>query len=343
MIYFFRHIKANINNLFKKDKMIYKNEYISNGNYHLNNKQFNNCDTNKIDTQIIDTKINNINFSDNIKSTIENSSYLSDKNKLTIDNFSTLNNSETTGFNTVFKCNVDMLSDNNVLVHTFLNKMRESNSSPRMLGRIYDYLYDATNIQGPIEFIINDLKWKGGVISEVFLSSIPFLIPDINASGMILSESILTYQNIMDTHFDLLDAWIRDRITDCTSISECTPERWTKKFLGKLHNIENNLENFHQIIISDRSIVMKELIDRGIIKGQYGNSDIIKPILQEIGTKSGARYFPSHFNLDPDSYFNIPKNSIFSSGNHPPNVVSSPLNSPTSDSFVLPRSNSDSL
>jgi hypothetical protein len=328
MSYFFKYIKTNLVSVLKKNKGIYKKEYHLNTD--LNKEQFS-----KEDINIIDTNTNIIDVADNNKLMIDNPNSLMNNNKLlNIENISTSSINDNPEINTIFKCNINIIGNDNILINAFLEKMKELNGGPRIIGRIYNYLYDPTNIQGTIEYIMSDIKWKGGVISEVFLSSIPILITELNSSSTIICESLLSYQSIMDSHFDLLDAWIKDRIMDC-NVSEFTPMRWTTKYQVKLGIIKEALKNYHQIIISDKNIVIKELINRDILKIQYVNTDTIKPILEEIGHKSNIKYFPSHFNFDPTSYFDIPKYSIYSSTNEPPILgFNTPPESPTSGTFI---------
>jgi len=152
MSYFFKYIKTNLVSVLKKNKGVYKKEYHL--NTELNKEQFS-----KEDINILDTNPNIIDVVDNNKLMIDKTNSLINNNKLlSMENTSTSSVNDIPEINTIFKRNIDIIGNDNILINAFLEKMKELNGGPRIIGRIYNYLYDPTNIQGTLEYIMNDIK-----------------------------------------------------------------------------------------------------------------------------------------------------------------------------------------
>lgn len=199
--------------------------------------------------------------------------------------------------------NLQKLADDNFLVNEFLEKMYNSRGMARGIGKIFSFITDPVLTNSTVESAMSCLSFRGGLISEVFLSSAFIMMFDnIIIPSTMIFESLFTYNYVLNSYFDLMDAWLADRLKDC-AVSTQFPDAYSKANLNFMNKLKNSMCAYGDSLLCDRYSVLSELEDRGLLNKTYLNTDKIKSILDERTRISNIRYFPTEFYRDPYSYF----------------------------------------
>lgn len=218
--------------------------------------------------------------------------------------------------------NLQKLADDNYLVNEFIEKMYNNRGMARGIGKIFSFLTDPVLMNSTVDSAMSSLSFRGGLISEVFLSSaIIMMFNDFTIPTGVVFESLFTYNYVITAHFDLMNAWLADRLNDCT-VSTQFPDAYNKSNLNFMNKLKNSMSAYGDALLCDRYSVLSELEDRGLLNKTYLNTDKIKSILDERTRISKIRYFPTDFHRDPYSYF------------YPPAQPSSPILSDSSEEWA---------
>jgi hypothetical protein len=200
---------------------------------------------------------------------------------------------------------VELLGDDNLLVLCYLDMMKSLHlEGIPTIGAVHPYIHNVTNWKGPATYILRDTQWKGGMISETFLTSITYLASDNMCEGISMLEPWLTNQNVAISHFDLLDYWFQDKLLDFSGINY-TYSKWTEADIKKIDEFIRLCTEHRNSIKEDKIKVLEELNRLGIAKDIYIKTDKVSPILKELNKIHGldCRYFPGYIAENPDYYF----------------------------------------
>jgi hypothetical protein len=105
---------------------------------------------------------------------------------------------------------VEQLITKNALVKLFVKRMEDLAYSPGINGQMLGFLYDTTQINDSAVNILNSLQTKCGIISEVFLVCAAAMATDqtfnISSAYGMIDPMIFSYENVVSSNFQLLDA-----------------------------------------------------------------------------------------------------------------------------------------
>lgn len=190
---------------------------------------------------------------------------------------------------------LDQLMNKNTLIKIFVKKMEDLDYSPGINGQIRGFLYDITQINDSSTIILNSLQSKCEAISHVFLVCAAAMATDqtvnINSVYGMIDPMIFSYENVISSHFQLLNAWYKVRLYDLSG-AEYTILKWKFSELLNIHNIILGCnDQIDQMKIFEEK-VQNELRENGLSNQQFLNTNIISPILKQIAALNGGNYFP---------------------------------------------------
>jgi hypothetical protein len=160
--------------------------------------------------------------------------------------------------------------------------------------RMHGYLHDCTSWSGGVPYILNSHEWKCSIISEAFLYCIPFIVQELSLDNAnCILDSLMSYQNVINSHFNLLDCWWVDRISDF-SCTHYTSAKWTKDDHIKIEETLKGFNDYRHLLSTHKELVLKELIQLGIENDKFENPQKVSPILTKIAQTHGGRYFPTY-------------------------------------------------
>jgi len=105
---------------------------------------------------------------------------------------------------------MEKLTDKDTLVKLFVRKMNDLAYSPGINGELSGYLFDSTSLNETADKIISSLDSKCAIISEAFLICVATFAADqtdnLSSVYSMIDPAIFTYENVISSHFNLLDA-----------------------------------------------------------------------------------------------------------------------------------------
>lgn len=209
---------------------------------------------------------------------------------------------------------LEQLKIKNALVKLFLEKMENLTYSPGINGKMYGFLYDTTQINDNAENILNSLLCKCQIISEVFLVCAGAMATDqtINLSSVygMIDPMIFSYENVISSNFQLLDAWYKERLYDFSGL-EYTKSRWSFSEQLKIHDVVYGCDDQIRTMLFHEGIIKKKLSENGLSNEIFLNTDKISPILSKIAAIHDGKYFP--YFTAKDSYASQASDCLYSS------------------------------
>lgn len=190
---------------------------------------------------------------------------------------------------------LDQLMNKNALVKLFVKKMEDLEYSPGINGQIRGFLYDTTQINDSAANILNSLHSKCEAISHVFLVCAAAMATDqtINTNSVygMIDPMIFSYENVISSHYQLLNAWYKIRLYDLSGI-EYTWSKWKFSEALNIHNIIVGCNDQINLMQLFEESAQKKLRENDLSNQQFLNTNNISPILKQIAALHGGNYFP---------------------------------------------------
>lgn len=297
-----------VNNLNNNNNIV-KRDFYNNPNNDINNNPA--IDSNKgksiqNDNDICDLNVTDINIPISPKMSTSSFTSFNQPSKL-------LENDQSVYIPFIRK-SISNIGENNILLRLYLEKMESLNGDSRILGRVFGYLHDPTKLQGLEAVIRKDIRWRFEVISESFLTGIPYFMNELSDLKLDITNieitegvyNLLTYKTVLAAHYDLLDVWFQDRLYDFSGM-HYTQDKWSFKWRTKIKSLVGDIEMYRKMVSTDKIEVFEELNKIGIMNDKYEDSKIIKSIFKKLTDGGSFDYFPTRLSEDPDSYFKTTK------------------------------------
>jgi len=333
MSYFSKHLKTtmtllkkklnnnpnkdnNVNNLDNNNDIV-KRDFYNIPNNDINNNKNLSIGSNKGKSIQNDNDIYDLNVTD---VNIPSSPKLSTSSIRSFDQLNKIIENDHTDYIPIIRKSISNIGDDNVLLRLYLEKMASLNGESRILGRVFGYLHDPTKLQGLDLDIRRDIRWRFEVISDSFLTGIPYIMNELSELKLDISSTditegvsnLLTYKTVLEAHFDLLDTWFADRIHDLSGM-HFTKDKWSFKWRFKIKELLDNLEMYQKMVSTDKVEIFEELNKRGILNDKYKDSKVIQSIFKKLTDTGSFDYFPTRLSEDPESYFKTTKDIMNSS------------------------------